>query len=150
MSMKKFALAAVFAVAATPVMAAECSAVVESNDQMQYNTKEIVVSKACKTFDIELKHVGSMPKAAMGHNIVVSKEADVTGIATDGAAAGPDANYIKADDARVIAHTKLIGGGESDKLTLDPATLSKDDAYTFFCSFPGHIAMMKGTVKVTD
>lgn len=150
MSMKKFALAAVLAVAAAPVMAADCSATVESNDQMQYNTKEIVVSKACKTFDIQLKHVGALPKAAMGHNIVVAKQADEAGILADGVAAGAGADYIKAGDSRVLAHTKLVGGGESDKLTLDVEKLSKDEAYAFFCTFPGHGAIMKGTLKVTD
>ncbi len=150
MSMKQYALAGLFTLMAAPAMAAECSVVVESTDQMQFNTKEIVVSKACPAVDVELKHVGKMPKAAMGHNIVVAKTADVAGVIADGMAAGADKNYVKADDARVIAHSDLIGGGESTKFKIDTAKLEKEGAYEFFCSFPGHAAIMKGVVKVTD
>ncbi len=150
MSMKKFALAGLFTLMAAPAMAAECSVVVESTDQMQYNTKEIVVSKACSAVEVELKHVGQIPKAAMGHNIVVAKAEDSAGVIMDSMAAGVDKDYIKADDARILAHSSLIGGGESTKFTIDPAKLEKDGAYEFFCTFPGHAAIMKGVVKVTD
>lgn len=150
MSMKKIALATLFTAMAAPVMAAECSAVVESNDAMQYNTKEITVSKACKEFSIELKHVGNMPKLGMGHNLVISKSADMQGVVTDGIAAGPDKNYVPEDDARVVAYSALIGGGETSKFTVDTSKLEKGGDYSFFCTFPGHFAMMKGAVKVTD
>ncbi|WP_159991861.1 azurin [Pelistega ratti] len=150
MSIKKFALAALLSIAAAPVMAAECSVVVESNDAMQFNTKEIAISKACSSFEIELKHTGSMPKAAMGHNIVIGKTADMQGILTDGMAAGADKDYVKEGDERVIAHSALIGGGESTKFTVDTAKLEKGGDYEFVCSFPGHASIMKGAVKVTD
>jgi azurin len=48
----------------------------------------------------------------------------------------------------VIATTKLLGGGESDSVTVDVAKLKAGDAYTFFCSFPGHSALMKGTLQL--
>ena len=50
-----------------------CSTVVSSDDAMKFDTADINISKACKTFTITLKHVGKMPKAAMGHNIVITK-----------------------------------------------------------------------------
>lgn len=55
---------------AAPADAAEapaadnCAATVESNDNMQFNTKDIQVSKACKEFTITLKHTGTQPKAS--------------------------------------------------------------------------------------
>ncbi len=150
MSMKQYALAGLFTLMAAPAMAAECSVVVESTDQMQFNTKEIVVSKACSTVEVELKHVGQIPKAAMGHNIVIAKAEDAAGVIADSMAVGVDKDYVKADDARILAHSALIGGGESTKFSIDPAKLEKDGAYEFFCTFPGHAAMMKGVVKVTD
>ena len=55
-------------------------------------------------------------------------------------------NYIKPDDERVIAATDIIGGGESTSTTFSVKGLNKSDAYLFFCSFPGHIGIMKGTV----
>ena len=134
--------------AATPA-AGNCATTVESNDNMQFNTKDIQVSKACKEFTITLKHTGTQPKSGMGHNIVISKAEDMDGVLKDGAAAGADADYVKAGDARVVGHTKLIGGGEEASVTVDPAKLA-DGSYKFYCSFPGHGALMNGTVTLVN
>ncbi|MGN6876262.1 plastocyanin/azurin family copper-binding protein, partial [Neisseria sp. P0021.S007] len=53
--------------AAAAPAAGNCATTVEANDAMQFNTKEIQVSKACKEFTITLKHTGTQPKASMGH-----------------------------------------------------------------------------------
>ena len=55
---------------------------------------------------------------------------------------------MKAGDARVIAATKLLGGGESDSVTFDVAKLKAGEAFSFFCTFPGHSALMKGTLQL--
>lgn len=148
--LRNVALMALLGLASTPLFAAECSVDVESTDQMTYNTQAISISKSCKTFTVNLKHTGSLPKTAMGHNLVLSKTADMPGIATDGIGAGPDAAYVKAGDGRVIAHTGLIGGGESTSVTFDVSKLAAGEDYSFFCSFPGHYALMKGSVKLVD
>lgn len=141
--------AAVAAMLAAPgVMAAECAVTVESNDAMQFNVKSMDVPKSCKHFDITLKHVGKLPKTAMGHNLVVSKTADMAGVAKDGIGAGVVKDYLKAGDTRVLAHTKLIGGGESDTVRLDVSQLGAGESYSFFCSFPGHSALMKGNLQL--
>ncbi|MOA66788.1 Azurin [compost metagenome] len=62
--------------------------------------------------------------------------------------AGIDKDYLKDGDARVIAHTKVIGAGENDSVTFDVSKLAAGEKYGFFCSFPGHISMMKGTVTL--
>lgn len=100
-----------------PLLPKNCAATVESNDNMQFNTKDIQVSKACKEFTITLKHTGTQPKASMGHNLVIAKAEDMDGVFKDGVGAA-DTDYVKPDDARVVAHTKLIGGGEESSLTL--------------------------------
>lgn len=134
---------------AAPAFAApNCSAEIESNDAMQFNTKAISVPAACKQFTVKLKHVGKMPKSAMGHNWVLSRTADMQGIANDGIAAGIDKDYLKPADARVIAHTKVIGGGESDSVTFAVGKLKAGEDYTFFCSFPGHSGIMKGALTL--
>ena len=134
--------------AAAPA-AGNCATTVESNDNMQFNTKDIQISKACKEFTITLKHTGTQPKSGMGHNIVISKAEDMDGVLKDGATAGADADYVKAGDARIVGHTKLIGGGEEASVTVDPAKLA-DGSYKFYCSFPGHGALMNGTVTLVD
>ncbi len=150
MSFKKLALAAVLSVAATPVLAAECVVDIESNDAMQFNTKEISISKTCEEFTVNMKHVGKLPAAAMGHNVVITKTEDMQAVATDGIAAGAAKDYVKEGDERIVAHTKLIGGGESTTVTFPVKNLAADANYTFFCSFPGHSALMKGAVKLVD
>jgi len=97
---------------------------------------------------VKLKHVGKLPKAAMGHNWVLSKAADAQGVAADGIGAGLDKAYVKPGDARVIAHSKVIGGGETDAVSFDVSKLKAGDSYAWFCSFPGHASLMKGTLAL--
>lgn len=147
--MKKSLLTlALCAAAAAPALAAPCATTVESNDAMQFNTKAIEVPKSCKSFSVTLKHVGKLPKAAMGHNLVVAATADLTAVANDGIPAGPATDYVKAGDTRVIAHSKLVGGGESASFDIPVAKLKAGTDYSFFCSFPGHSALMKGSLKL--
>lgn len=144
----KVTFAALLSVMAVPAMAAQCDVTVEGNDAMQFNTKEIVVDKTCDEFTVKLVHTGKLPAAAMGHNIVITKAADKQGVATDATAAGPTNDYVKPNDDRVIAHTKLIGGGEESSVSFKTADLEAGGDYDFFCSFPGHWAIMTGKVVV--
>jgi azurin len=148
--MKKihFAALTLLAAAAAPGFAADCSTTVEANDAMQFSTKAITVPAACKSFDVTLKHVGKLPKTAMGHNFVVSLASDEAAVAADGMTAGAAAEYVKAGDARVIAHSKVVGGGESTKVSIPVGKLKAGTAYAFFCSFPGHATIMKGTLAL--
>ncbi|MDM0071565.1 azurin [Variovorax sp. J31P207] len=134
--------------AAPDAMAADCTAVVESNDAMQFNVRALAVPKACQVFAVTLKHVGKLPKAAMGHNLVITKAVDMGATATDGIVAGVTNDYVKPQDARVIAHSKLIGGGETTTVEIAVAKLAAGTDYVFFCSFPGHSAIMKGTLAL--
>lgn len=145
---RKLVAASVLILASGHLLAAECSVEVDSTDQMSFTTKAIEIDKSCKQFTVNLKHSGSLPKAVMGHNLVISKDADMQPIATDGLSVGIEKDYLEAGDTRVIAHTKVIGGGETDSVTFDVSKLDPAEKYGFFCSFPGHIAMMKGTVTL--
>ena len=124
-----------------------CKVDIASTDQMTFDKKEIVVAADCTEVEVTLKHTGKLPAAAMGHNWVLSKTADAQPVANDGLAAGIANDHIKKGDARVIAHTKIIGGGQSTTVKFQASLLKKGEAYTFFCSFPGHIVLMKGTLK---
>lgn len=142
----KVVAVSLLALASGQLLAAECKVDVDSTDQMSYTVKEISIDKSCKTFTVNLTHAGSLPKNVMGHNWVLSKTADMPGIATDGMAAGIDKNYLKDGDTRVIAHTKIIGAGEKDSVTFDVSKLTAGESYEFFCTFPGHNSLMKGSV----
>jgi len=145
---RKLVVASLLTLVSGHLLAAECSVEVDSTDQMTFSTKAIEIDKSCKEFTVNLKHSGSLPKNVMGHNLVISKEADMQPIATDGLSAGIDKQYLKEGDARIIAHTKIIGAGETDSLKIDVSKLDPAEKYGFFCSFPGHISMMKGTITL--
>lgn len=121
-----------------------CSVAIEGNDQMQFNLKEIKVGADCTEVEVTLSHPGKFPAAAMGHNWVLTKSEDLQPVVNAGASAGLPNNYLPKDDARIIASTKIIGGGESTSVKFSTAMLTKGGDYSFFCSFPGHWAVMHG------
>ncbi|MDR2688201.1 MAG: azurin [Azoarcus sp.] len=143
----KIILPAVLLAAHIGAASAACEAVIEGDDAMKYNISEIVVDKSCAKFTVTLKHVGKAAKAAMGHNWVLTKTADQAGVISDGVKAGADKDYLPSGDARVIAASTMIGGGETTSVSFDTSKLQSGEAYAFFCSFPGHSALMKGTLK---
>lgn len=147
-TMKNAAAVLLATLLAGPALAATCDVDIEANDAMQFNKSSIAVPASCKQFTVKLKHVGKLPKTAMGHNWVLSKAADMQSVAADGIAAGVDKAYVKPGDARVITHTRIIGGGEADAVSFDVAKLKAGEAYAWFCSFPGHSSLMKGTLAL--
>ena len=133
---------------ASDPVASGCEIEIDSNDAMQFNTRSITVPSSCTDFTVTLHHVGKMPVAAMGHNVVITTAGDMAGVAADGMAAGLESGFLKPDDDRVIAATDMIGGGETTSVTFAVSELQGGDEYRFFCSFPGHSALMNGTISV--
>lgn len=129
--------------------AANCSIDLKGDDAMKFDKASVTVSASCKAITINLEHPGKLPAATMGHNVVIALSSDMQGIVNDGAKAGLAANYVKAGDARVIAHTTIIGGGAKTSVTFPGSKLKVGGDYDFFCSAPGHWAVMKGKVVVT-
>lgn len=128
--------------------AQECTIDLKGDDQMKFDKTTVEVSAACPEITIRLTHTGKLPVAAMGHNVVISASEVYQAVAQDGMKAGAAANYVPAGDARVLAHTKLVGGGESTTATIAGGVLKAGGKYTFYCSFPGHWAIMKGDLVV--
>lgn len=126
----------------------DCATTITGNDAMQYDVGSIAVPVSCKKFTINLKHGGTMPATSMGHNVVITKASDQDAVDKDGMAAGASAGYVKAGDARVIAHSKVVGGGESTSVSFDPSKIKDGGPFVFFCSFPGHATMMHGSISV--
>ena len=125
-----------------------CEQVIEGNDMLQFNLKEMKVSAACDSVTVTLKHTGVMAAEIMGHNWVLTSDSNFMPVATAAAGAGLENNYVPVEDDRVLSATSIIGGGEETSVTFSIGNLSAGDDYTFFCSFPGHYAIMKGSFKV--
>ena len=145
--LRKILFASALLFGAPAAMAATCSATIEGNDMMKFNVANIDVSKSCKTFTINLKHTGKLARNVMGHNVVVAKTSNMKGVDSDGIKAGLASQYVKPGDARVVASSKVVGGGERTSVTFPVAKLA-GAPYSFFCSFPGHSALMKGTITL--
>lgn len=112
-------------------------------DDMKYD-KTLFKVKAGQKITLDFKNIGKLPAAAMSHNVVILQQG--TDVQAFGEAAIPAAatEHIPAsmkDD--VIAHTKLLGPGESDQITF---TLPEAGVYDFICTFPGHFGTMRGKI----
>lgn len=146
--MKKFALI-LTALIAAPFASAQDSVKLEltGNDQMQYNLKALEVTEGQKV-TLVFKHIGQLPVVAMGHNVVILKPGTELPAFAAKCAPAKDQGYIPQDEESkklIIAHTKMLGGGESDEITF---TAPEAGAYPFLCTFPGHFAIMQGVLTV--
>lgn len=113
---------------------------ITGNDAMQFNKKEIKV-EAGKKVKVTLRHIGKMDKNVMGHNFVLLKKGVNAMTFGNKAATARDNDYIPNGTKDVIAHTKMLGGGETAVIEFDAPEAG---TYEFLCSFPGHSAIMKG------
>lgn len=117
---------------------------IDGNDAMQFSTNELRAKVGEIT--LTLHNVGKMDKAAMGHNVVVLKVGTDINAFGAKAAEAKATDYIPASEAgSIVAHTKLLGGGESDTITF---SITEPGTYDYICSFPGHLALMKGKLIV--
>ena len=118
---------------------------IEANDQMRYNLDRIDVKEG-QTIRLTLKNVGKLSKDAMGHNWTLVKPGTDKEALVAAAMNAKDNDYIPKDfEDSIIAHTKLLGGGEETTIEF-PAPAR--GFYSFFCTFPGHYATMHGTLYV--
>jgi azurin len=124
-----------------------CQLEISGNDQMQYDKQTLTVPASCKEVTVTLHHVGKLPREAMGHNWVLANAPDLDAVANAGMGAGLANDYVAAADKRVLAHTKVIGGGQSTSVTFATSSLKAGGDYRYLCTFPGHHALMHGTFK---
>lgn len=118
----------------------------EAHDNMTFTGGDLFKVKAGEEITLTLKNVGQLPKESMGHNLVILTPG------TDHAEFGGEAFKAKAEDyipatfaSSIVAHTKLLGPGESDTIKFKFDT---PGVYTYVCSFPGHWGTMHGTIVV--
>jgi len=144
--MKSIALLSLILLSHTVVAA--CNVDMEVGDALTFSATQITVNKSCGNVTINLKHSGKLAASVMGHNWVLTKESDANDVAAKGLAAGLANNYVPAGDARVLASTKIIGGGESTSISFSTDALTPGGKYIYVCTFPGHSFVMRGTLTV--
>lgn len=114
---------------------------------MKFNLTRFEV-KAGQEVKVTLTNLGSLPKAAMGHNLVLLTKGTDPKAFADAAVMAAATDYIPASlSGQVIAHTKMLGPKQSDEITFKAPT--EPGEYHFLCSFPAHfLSGMKGVMVV--
>lgn len=129
--------------------AAPVAAIIEitANDSMKFNLTRFEVS-AGQEVKLTLTNLGTMPKVAMGHNLVILKKGTDPKAYADAAIMAVATEYVPAALAdQVLAHTKLLGPKQSDEITFKAPT--EPGEYPFLCTFPAHfLSGMKGVMVV--
>ncbi|UOP04401.1 azurin [Conchiformibius kuhniae] len=126
----------------------ECSEVFTGNHSMVYDKADLTIDAGkCREFTVIVRNIGYLPKNARGHNFVISKDTDQNGILADGVDLGAKSDFLKPGDPRIIAHTKLAGGGEEQHVTFKTNNFRPGNNYVYFCSFLGH-HKMRGKVNI--
>ena len=144
------ALALLSAISAPRLACADpCQLEISGNDQMQYDKPLLSVPASCTQVTLTLHHTGKLPRESMGHNWVLVGAEDFAAVANAGLSAGLVNDYVPPADKRVIAHSRLIGGGDTASVTFATALLKKGAAYKFLCTFPGHNTLMNGTFTLS-
>ncbi len=142
------ALALLLSIPTTSAFARVCPLTVDSDDSMRFAQTELRVAADCTQVRLTLRHSGRVPATAMGHNWVLTRTADYRQVAIAGGRARLADSYLPKDDPRVIAYTRVIGGGETTTITFPVRGLQRGGDYTYFCSFPGHWNVMRGKLVV--
>ena len=120
---------------------------ITGSETMKYDVTEIT-AKPGEKIRVVLKAVGSMPKIAMGHNFVLLKAGASPMEVSNAAFNARETDFVPAAmKDKILASTKLAGGGETVEVTFTaPAKAGK---YDYLCTFPGHFAAgMKGVLTV--
>lgn len=125
----------------------EKTVVITGNDQMKFDVVAIEAKPGQKV-TVTLKNLGTMPKMSMGHNFVLLPKTIEPAAFIEASQTHMGSEFIAPElKNKVLAHTKLLGPGESDTVSFAAPRIPGD--YTYLCSFPGHFAIgMKGTLSV--
>jgi len=121
-----------------------CKLAISATDQMRFEQQTLQVDAHCTEVEVTLHNTGKLPASVMGHDWVLTKTADVASVANAGMSAGLANNYQKPGDSRIVAATKIIGGGENTSVRFSIGQLETGSSYSYFCSAPGHFSIMKG------
>jgi azurin len=144
------ALAAAPAVATPAVAAAlpvlEVTIKPDPANPLAYDVKQFVV-KAGQP--VKLTFNNTHPVQQM-HNLIISKPGSMDRIIGKAMelAASPDAmaKGYTPESVDILFKTKLLQNNTSE--TLEFAAPQESGSYPFFCTFPGHAAIMRGVMKV--
>lgn len=131
--------------APTPVEEISNTLTLSAHDEMKYD-QTVLKALAGKPITLTFTHIGTMDKNVMGHNFVLlSPGTDIDDFAKKALTEKASDFIPKSESSKIIAHTKLLGGNESDTIEF---TVPEKGTYDYICTFPGHVATMRGKLIV--
>jgi len=115
----------------------------EANENMRFN-QELLRVRAGKKIMLILKNTSAKSNMSMSHNVVILNTGTDIADFADVARKAKNEQYVPSQlTSIIIAHTKLVSGGESDKVEF---VMPHAGVYDFICSFPGHWGTMQGKI----
>jgi azurin len=123
---------------------------IQADDKMRYDVTAFDASPRQK-ISVTIKNIGTTPKFSMGHNFVLLDRTINTGNVQasflDKASMEASHDYVPPSAKEVLAHSKLLGPGESEVVTFNAPYIPGE--YLYVCSFPGHYSQgTKGVMTV--
>jgi azurin len=123
---------------------------IQADDKMRYDLTAFD-AKPGQKISVTIKNVGTTPKFSMGHNFVLLDRTitttNVQASFLDKASMEASHDYVPPGAKEVLAHSKLLGPGESETVTFNAPYVPGD--YLYLCSFPGHYSQgTKGFMTV--
>ena len=117
---------------------------------MRYDVTAFDASPGQKV-SVTIKNIGTTPKFSMGHNFVlldrIINTGNVQSAFLDKASTEASHDYVPPGAKEVLAHSKLLGPGESEVVAFNAPYIPGD--YLYVCSFPGHYSQgTKGFMTV--
>lgn len=119
---------------------------ITANDQMKYSVTSIE-AKPGEQLHVVLTNAGTLPKEAMAHNWILLKPGSDYMAFSAAAASAKATDYIPENlKDEIIAKIDLLGPHQTGEVTFKAP--DQPGEYPFLCSFPGHAALMHGTLTV--
>ena len=122
---------------------------IQADDKMRYDVTAFD-AKPGQKISVTIKNIGTTPKFSMGHNFVMLDRTVNTGNVTrflDAASTEAAHDYVPPGSKEVLAHSKLLGPGETETVTFTAPHVPGE--YLYLCSFPGHYSQgTKGFMTV--
>lgn len=115
----------------------------KANENMRFD-KELFRVRAGKKIRLIFKNTGVKSNISMSHNVVILKSGTDIADFAELAHKAKSEQYVPSElGSLIIAHTRLIAGGESDEVEF---VIPRAGVYDFICSFPGHWGTMQGKI----
>jgi azurin len=115
----------------------------KAGDDMRFD-KELFRVKAGKKIRLILNNTSKKSNMSMTHNVVILVMGTDIADFADAVRTAKDEQYTPSSVAPlIVAHTKMVPGGETDAIDF---VVAQPGVYDYICSFPGHWGTMQGKI----